>query len=159
MGHFVGQPSGPAGRSLVSGPGRARVCKGSLVEDTFVEGSTTIGSHQWNDCLIIVMAMDQRGDRARLTLSPILMDFGPTPSVTTNPCAVLSALNKGAVPNNNLYYYDNYPHGAVVLLRYLLPHREIEEIRALSDRLRPSSFRPRAVRDRAGRGKHMPAFA
>ena len=144
---------------------RARVAhgfaSGSLVESTFVEGSTTIGSHQWNDCLIIVMAMDQRGDRARLTLSPILMDFGPTPSVTTNPCAVLSALNKGAVPNNNLYYYDNYPHGAVVLLRYLLPHREIEQIRA-SYRSTLSAFLLLALALSVvglARGKNMPAFA
>ena len=101
---------------------------GDLVENPFQEGSTTIGSHQWNDCLIIVMAMDERGDPARLALSPILMDFGATPSVSTNPCAVLSALNQGATPNSNLYYYDNYPHGAVVLLRHLLPYREIERI-------------------------------
>ena len=103
---------------------------GNLVENPYQEGSTTIGSHQWNDCLIIVMAMDQRGDRARLALSPILMDFDTAPSVTTNPCAVLSALNKGATPNGNLYYYDNYPHGAVVLLRHLLPYRNIDWIRA-----------------------------
>ncbi|MEO8176085.1 MAG: hypothetical protein ABI626_05435 [Sphingomicrobium sp.] len=113
---------------------RARIAHGfaagDLVEDPFQEGSTTIGSHQWNDCLIIVMAMDQRGDPARLALSPILMDFGATPSVSNNPCAVLSALNQGATPNGNLYYYDNYPHGAVVLLRLLLPYREIERIRA-----------------------------
>ena len=103
---------------------------GNLVENPYQEGSTTIGSSQWNDCLIIVMAMDQRGDRARLALSPILMDFGTAPSVSTNPCAVLSALNKGATPNDNLYYYDNYPHGAVVLLRHLLPYRNIDRIRA-----------------------------
>jgi hypothetical protein len=144
---------------------RARVAhgfaSGSLVESPFQEGSTTIGSHQWNDCLIIVMAMDQRGDRARLALSPILMDFGPTPSVTTNPCAVLSALNKGAVPNNNLYYYDNYPHGAVVLLRYFLPHGEIGEIRA-AYRTTLTTFLLLALALSAiglARGKNLPAFA
>jgi len=113
---------------------RTRVAQGfatgTLVENPYQLGSTTIGSHQWNDCLIIVMAMDQRGDPARLALSPILMDFGPSPSVTTNPCAVLSALNQGATPNGNLYYYDNYPHGAVVLLRHVLPYRDIDRIRA-----------------------------
>ena len=50
---------------------RQRVATGfhykQLVEDPFQEGSTTIGSHQWNDCLIIVMAMDERGDRGRLS--------------------------------------------------------------------------------------------
>jgi hypothetical protein len=104
-----------------------------LVEDPHQLGSTTIGSHQWNDCLILVMAMDERGDPARLALSPILMDLGPTPnpSVSTNPCAVLSALSKGARPNDQLYYYDRYPNGAVVLLRYLMPHWRIARIRAV----------------------------
>ncbi len=112
---------------------RARIAhgfaKGDLVENPYQQGSTTIGSHQWNDCLIMLMAVDQRGDLDRLALSPILMDLGPSPSVTTNPCAVLSAVNKGAVPNSELYYYDRYPHGAVVLLRYLLPHASIRSIR------------------------------
>lgn len=101
-----------------------------LLEDPFQEGSTSIGGHQWNDCLIIVMAMDQRGDPKRLALSPILMDFGPSPSVSTNPCAVLKALDDGAVPNDKLYYYDRYVHGAVVMLRYLAPHASLKTIRS-----------------------------
>jgi hypothetical protein len=115
---------------------RQRIAEGfqyrQLVEDPFQEGSTTIGSHQWNDCLIIVMAMDKRGDRNRLAIAPILMGFDQGgPSLTTNPCAVLSALNKGARPNAELYYYDRYFHGAVVLLRYLVPHKSISDIRRL----------------------------
>ena len=41
----------------------------------------------------------------------------------------LSALNKGVTPNNQLYYYDRYVHGAVVLLRYLLPYSSIKDVR------------------------------
>ncbi len=113
---------------------RQRVADGfrhhQLVENPFQEGSTTIGSHQWNDCLIIVMAMDKRGSPDRLAIAPILMDFGPHgPSVSTNPCAVLSALNKGARPNEQLYYYDRYFHGAVILLRYLIPQAGISQVR------------------------------
>jgi hypothetical protein len=102
-----------------------------LVEDPYQEGSTTIGSHQWNDCLIIVMAMDQRGDRDRLALAPLVMEFDRGLDMAANPCAVLSALNKGAQPNATIYYYDRYLHGAVVLLRYALPHAGIGEVRGL----------------------------
>ena len=81
---------------------RARVAQafrgGQLVEDPFQEGSTTIGSHQWNDCLIIIMAMDQRGGRMRLALSPILMDMPNDLSVSTNPCAVPERLEQGSHP-------------------------------------------------------------
>jgi hypothetical protein len=104
---------------------------GQFVEDPYQEGSTKIGSHQWNDCLIAVMAMDQRGDRNRLALSPILMDMGDSPSLSTNPCAVLSALNKGAVPKDDLYYYDRYVHGGVVVLRALAPHMDLKTVRTL----------------------------
>ncbi|MBV9526957.1 hypothetical protein [Sphingomonas sp.] len=128
-----------ASRSVLPGdPGlfRARIAvafaTGKLVENYDQEGSTTIGSHQWNDCLILVMASDQRGDLARLALSPILMDLGPEPSLTTNPCAVLGALNRGATPNGNLYYYDRYPNGAVILLRALLPYASITRIRTIN---------------------------
>jgi hypothetical protein len=115
---------------------RQRVADGflrhQLVEDPYQEGSTTIGSHQWNDCLIIVMAMDERGDRDRLALAPILMAFDRGgPDMGTNPCGVLAALNRGAQPNANLYYYDRYFHGAVVLLRDLIPHASISGIRVL----------------------------
>jgi hypothetical protein len=103
--------------------------KGQLVENPYQEGSTSIGSHQWNDCLIIIMAMDQRGGRDRLALSPILPSMPAPLSVSTNPCAVLSALNKGVRPKDDIYYYDRYVHGAVVLLRYLLPGSTIKEIR------------------------------
>jgi hypothetical protein len=102
-----------------------------LVENPYQEGSTTIGSHQWNDCLIIVMASDQRGDRDRLALAPLVMEFDQGLDMATNPCAVLSALNKGEKPNATLYYYDRYLHGAVVLLRYALPHAGIGQVRAM----------------------------
>jgi hypothetical protein len=121
----------PGNPSVFAGRVAEGFQRGELVENPFQEGSTTIGSHQWNDCLIIVMAMDQRGNRDRLALAPILLGFDQGPSISKNPCAVLSALNRGAKPNAELYYYDRYPHGAVVLLRYLLPHASIGEVRKL----------------------------
>jgi hypothetical protein len=98
--------------------------KGQLVTDPYQEGSTGIGSHQWNDCLITLMAIDQRGDRLRLALSPIIAGV-PNPPPDGNPCGVLASLVNGATPDANPYHYDRYVHGAAVLLRYLLPERSI----------------------------------
>ena len=103
---------------------------GQLVENPFQEGSTTIGSHQWNDCLITVMAIDQRGDRTRLALSPIIAGF-PGLATDADPCAVLKAMFSDLSPEPELYYYDRYLHGSTVLLRFLLPHFKIEQIRWL----------------------------
>jgi len=103
---------------------------GQLVENPYQEGSTTIGSHQWNDCLITAMAIDQRGDRTRLALSPIIAGFPGLPA-DANPCAILKKLISGTPPDAELYYYDRYVHGATVLLRYLLPHFRIGQIRSL----------------------------
>jgi hypothetical protein len=103
---------------------------GQLVENPYQEGSTTIGSHQWNDCLITAMAIDQRGDRSRLALSPIIAGF-PGLAGDANPCAILKKLISGSPPEAELYYYDRYVHGATVLLRYLLPHFRIGQIRSL----------------------------
>jgi hypothetical protein len=112
---------------------RQRIAEGfqgrHLVVNPYQEGSTTIGSHQWNDCLIIFMAVDQRGDRDRLALAPLLTRFDGPLSVTTNPCGALGAFDKGAKPNSDLYHYDRYVPGAVVLLRYMLPRASISEVR------------------------------
>ena len=115
---------------------------GQLVIYPYQEGSTTIGSHQWNDCLIAAMAVDQRGNRIRLALSPIIADFperaldgrrkGDQPGpLDGNPCALLKLLAAGATPSPDIYHYDRYLHGATVLLRYLLPNLEIRQIRKL----------------------------
>ena len=103
---------------------------GQLVENPYQEGSTTIGSHQWNDCLITAMAVDQRGDRTRLALSPIIAGF-PGLAADADPCAILKTLISGSPPDAELYYYDRYVHGATVLLRYLLPQFRVSQIRAL----------------------------
>jgi hypothetical protein len=93
---------------------------GQLVEDPYQEGSTTIGSHQWNDCLITLMAIDQRGDHTRLAISPIIANF-PGLADDTDPCALLNTMVSELRPNPGpeLYHYDRYVHGATVLLRYL----------------------------------------
>jgi hypothetical protein len=116
----------PAATSHVTAAFRSR----ELVLDPYQQGSTTIGSHQWNDCLITAMAVDQRGDRTRLALSPLIAGF-PGLADDADPCSVLKTLVSGSQPDAELYYYDRYVHGATVLLRYLLPNFRIGQIRSL----------------------------
>ncbi|WP_037283351.1 hypothetical protein [Rubellimicrobium mesophilum] len=105
---------------------------GELVENPYQEGSTTIGSHQWNDCLITAMAIDQRGDRMRLAVSPLIAGV-PGLSNDVDPCRLLKTMVSEPPPelDPELYHYDRYMHGATVLLRYLLPHHSIGEVRRL----------------------------
>jgi hypothetical protein len=77
------------------------------------------------------MAIDQRGDRTRLAVSPIIAGVVPPVSEDDNPCGVLKAFVSGTALEPDLYHYDRYAHGAVVALRYLLPHYEIKHIRAM----------------------------
>jgi hypothetical protein len=105
--------------------------RGQLTSNPYRHPSTTIGSHQWNDCLITLLSIDQRGDRARLALSPIIAGFESPELDEGDPCSSLAALTSGQALDPDLYHYDRYVHGAVVALRYLLPHFEISQIRAL----------------------------
>jgi hypothetical protein len=135
--------------------------RGELVENPYQHPSTTIGSHQWNDCLITLMAIDQRGDRTRLALSPIIAGFSSPGSADSNPCAALKALVSGAMPDSSLYHYDRYVHGAVVTLRYLLPRHEISHIRAMYRRALTGTLVIGFGLCLIGiaRGKRVPAFA
>src|SRR6188508_883248 len=81
-------------------------------------------------CICVVLRRKQRGARARLALSPIIAGF-PGLADDADPCRVLKTLVSGSQPDAELYYYDRYVHGATVLLRYLLPHFGIGQIRAL----------------------------
>ena len=144
---------------------RVRVVKAfdrkDLVADPYQHPSTTIGSHQWNDCLITLMAIDQRGDRTRLALSPIIAGFASPGSADSNPCAALKALVSGARPDPRLYHYDRYVHGAVVALRFLLPRHGISQIRAMYRRALTATLAIGLGLCLVGiaRGKRMPAFA
>lgn len=134
---------------------------GDLVENPYQHPSTTIGSHQWNDCLITLMAIDQRGDRTRLALSPIIAGFSAPGSADDNPCAALKALVFGEVPDSSLYHYDRYVHGAVVALRYLLPRYGISHIRAMYRRALTATLSIGLGLCLVGiaRGRRVPAFA
>lgn len=95
---------------------------GALTTDNFRNGDAVNGSHQFNDCLVLAMAIDQRGTTGQLTVSPSL----PFKPYAEEPCKLLKA---GAVERP--YYYHNYIHGQTALLRFLLPILDIATIREL----------------------------
>ncbi|WP_338502970.1 hypothetical protein V6R86_06395 [Sphingomonas kaistensis] len=81
---------------------------------------------RFNDCLITIMALEQREPREKLFVSPV-NPADPTQDVCRD-------LNDGTGPNATAYYH-NYLHGQTVLLRYLLPHFEVAGIKAFTKAL------------------------
>jgi len=73
----------------------------------------------------------------------------------------LKALVSGVTPDPDLYHYDRYVHGAVSVLRYLLPHLEVEHIRRLYRSLLSTVLILGLGLCLVGvaRGSRMPAFA
>ena len=111
-------------------------------------GNTIVGVHQFNDCLILGMSIDQRpGLERELLVSPILTAFSATVesqgigatlppnfverSEPTEPCPVLYHLVEGDTPLSGVKYYHRYLHGQTILVRYLLPLMSVNMIRLL----------------------------
>src|SRR5690606_25054663 len=55
-------------------------------------GDTVIGAHQYNDCLILFQALDDRGDRALRAVSPLSV-----PVDTDSACDTLSGFAAGTI--------------------------------------------------------------
>jgi hypothetical protein len=94
---------------------------GDLTDQDFLRGDSILGYHQYNDCLILGMALDQRYSRAELTISPS-MPFGKN-----DVCMNLQA----GRPFTDRLFYHNYIHGQTALARYLLPLMSVEQIRTV----------------------------
>lgn len=95
----------------------------ALGDEDIVRGDTVIGQHQFNDCLILGMALDQRGTGAQLVVSPSV-PFQP------NSSDICTQLRRGA-RGADRYFYHNYIHGHTMLVRYLLPLMPVQSIREL----------------------------
>lgn len=78
---------------------------------------------RFDDCLITIMALEQRQPLDKLFVSPV------NPAEPTQD--VCRDLRDKTGPNATAYYH-NYLHGQTVLLRYLLPHYELAGIKAFS---------------------------
>ena len=88
-------------------------------------GNTTIGEHQYNDCLILLMAIDQRlENRWQLAVSP----SAPL-AEGQQPCDVLQTFAQTNQTEIGVQPYHRYLHAHMVLMRYILPLADIATIR------------------------------
>ncbi|RVT93935.1 hypothetical protein [Sphingomonas crocodyli] len=105
---------------------RAAFASGDLQDKDWLPGNTDIGHHQFNDCLILLQAIDQRGTAAQQTVSPIIWTDMPG-----GMCAKLHAFAERGGPTPPVAFYNRYLHGHTALTRYLLPGHSVAAIREL----------------------------
>ena len=99
---------------------------GALQQRDWVAGDTGIGHHQYNDCLILWQAIDQRGTARELAVSPLRH----VPTGERSMCDGLRGLAAGEPPPPRDFYH-RYVHGHTTLARYLLPAIGVEGMRIL----------------------------
>ncbi len=107
---------------------RAAYASGVLQDIDWLPGNTDIGRHQYNDCLILYMAIDQQASQRQLMTSPIK----PVQRGSESMCGALRAFAEGdSAAGRTGIWYHQYIHGHTMLARYLLPVMPIESIRNL----------------------------
>lgn len=99
---------------------------GDLVPGSWRDrGNTVIGEHQYNDCLILLMAIDQRlENRWQLAVSPSA-PFADG----QQPCDALQTFAQTNQTEIGVQPYHRYLHAQTVLMRYILPLADIATIR------------------------------
>ena len=107
---------------------RAAFAAGVLRQDIFwLTGDTRIGSHQWNDCLILFQAIARQAPLDRLVISPLTL---PT-NKSTGPCPDLAAQASGHPLSVVPEFYHQYLHGHTVAARLLLAVLPVAGVRAV----------------------------
>lgn len=99
---------------------------GVLQDEDYLRGNTDLGWHQYNDCLILWQAVDQRAPVAQLTISPL---SAMLPPIGTRCSGLRDFVVDGATPAP--MFYHRYIHGHTTLARFLLPIMSVEAIRNL----------------------------
>ncbi|WP_139114664.1 hypothetical protein [Rhizorhabdus dicambivorans] len=107
---------------------RDAYASGALQDQDWIAGDTGIGRHQYNDCLILYMAIDQQARADQLAASPIK----PVQRGSESMCQALRAYADGdrAAGRTGIWYHQ-YVHGHTMLARWLLPVLPVETIRNL----------------------------
>lgn len=105
---------------------RLAYAQGQLDGDDYKRGDTTLGEHQFNDCLILAMATDDRASLADRRISP----SHPFADMNRGVCAQLEAVSERGAAGLPIVFYHNYIHGHTMLARLMLPDFRVDQIRA-----------------------------
>jgi len=102
-----------------------------LVNAVHLRTNTKQGAHQYNDCLILAMAFDDRPAPALRALSPVT----PPVMLDNNPCAYLKSISSGSepVPLSPAAFYHRYLHGQVAVTALALQWLDLPTVRIVYD--------------------------
>lgn len=127
-----------ASAGLPRAPIRAAVqqgfAEGVLQDVGWLDLGARIGTHQFNDCLVLLMAADDRAPAAQRALSPNIagVSVGDPDHEPTLPCPVLRQTAAGAPPPLGPGdAYHRYVHGDVAVIAALLPVFSIGALRQI----------------------------
>ncbi|MEH3039506.1 MAG: hypothetical protein PGN21_05515 [Sphingomonas paucimobilis] len=113
-------------RNAVAHPVLTAFADGALdAEASWLHGNTEIGTHQYNDCLILFQAMDDRAPARLRAISPLSV-----PVDTDNSCATLHGFASGRERPPTRFYHQ-YLHGHTMLARWLVPELGVAGLRGL----------------------------
>ena len=115
-----------ADRTAMTNQVRAAFASGELRPDaSWLFGDTVIGVHQYNDCLILFQAIDDRAPRLERAVSPL----STVPSETSSCTDLQRLIDTGA--GQPPYFYHRYLHGHTTLARLLVPTIGVAGLRGL----------------------------
>lgn len=112
-----------AATGLDRAPIRANVAAayaaGELSEQEYLHTNTVLGAHQFNDCMILLMVMDDRGSRVQRALSP---STPALPVTDARPCIAARDMAANGPPRDreDIAFYHRYIHGYVPTTTVLL---------------------------------------
>ena len=95
------------------------------VEDAALFSNTDIGVHQYNDCVILFQALDDRASARERAVSPLAPDLE-----AGFPCLRLRTFVGGEQPIPSRFYH-RYLHGHTTLARLLVPNLGVRGTREL----------------------------
>lgn len=106
---------------------------GALGDAVHLRTNTKQGAHQYNDCLILAMAFDDRPAAKLRALSPVT----PAELPGNNPCVYLQTISAGGEPTplGPGTFYHRYLHGQVALTALALQWMDLSTLRVLNDAL------------------------
>jgi hypothetical protein len=113
-------------RAQIAAPVAAAFADGALDrQSSWRYGDTVIGAHQYNDCLILFQAMDDRAPAALRAVSPLSV-----PVDTDNACALLADFAGGRADPPTRHYHQ-YLHAHTSIARLLVPSLGVSGLRGL----------------------------